>query len=112
MITLKLSRAFAETRVDSSATATPPAPHTGLCTGCVYAHLVQGFASGEEITYCGYLFPQREVLFAVRECTDYRPERERDGEVLAIEGAVSFPPLEEVAAATFAMAATRDGEGE
>jgi len=41
-----------------------------------------------------------------------RPKRERDGAERAVEGAVSFPPLEEVADQFCAVAATRTGEGE
>lgn len=63
---------------------TPPAP-TGaaplppvrrpLCTECVFAHVVRGFEPAEELILCGYAFPPREILFLVRECTDYRPKR-------------------------------------
>ena len=117
MMTLNFPRVLAakpaEPVLIHAPTETPaPAPRTGLCTGCVYAHIVRGYAPREEITFCGYAFPQREVPFAVRECTDYRPKRERDGEEPTIEGAVSFPPLEEMADAPLAMAATRNGEGE
>jgi hypothetical protein len=48
----------------------------------------------------------------VAECTHYRPRRERNSEELAIEGVVSLPPLEEMAAGSFAVAAARNGEGE
>jgi hypothetical protein len=46
-----------------------------LCTECVFAHVVRGFEPAEELILCGYAFPPREILFVVRECTDYRPKR-------------------------------------
>jgi hypothetical protein len=56
---------------------TPPAPlvRKPLCTDCVFAHVVRGFEPAEELILCGYAFPPREILFLVRECTDYRPKR-------------------------------------
>lgn len=47
-----------------------------LCTGCVYSHIVRGYRSGEELIVCGYAFPPREILFPVRECTDFRAKRD------------------------------------
>jgi hypothetical protein len=52
------------------------------------------------------------VPFPVRECTDYRPKRERHGAEIAIEGAESLLRLEEVAEDFCAVTAMRDGEGE
>jgi hypothetical protein len=63
MITLKLPRA-------------PIAPQKTLCSGCVYSHIVRGYAPAEELIFCGYAFPPREVLFPVRECTDFREQRD------------------------------------
>jgi hypothetical protein len=62
-----------------------------VCAGFVYAHIVQGYKSGERMTFCGYAYSQREILFPVRECTDDRPKRERNDAEKAIEGVVSFP---------------------
>lgn len=64
MITLKLTA--------------PPRPmeRKSLCAMCVYAHIVRGYTAGEELIFCGYSFPAREVLFPVRECTDYRANKE------------------------------------
>jgi hypothetical protein len=90
---------------------TAPVPRPSLCTGCVYAHIVRGYEPGERMIFCGYAYPQREILFPVRECTDYKPKRERDGAEKAIEGAVSFPPLDEMAEQFCAVAATRNGKG-
>lgn len=67
---------------------------------------------GEEMIACGYMFPAREVLFPVRECTDYRPKRERNRVEIATERAVCILPLDETATDFHAVAAERDGEGE
>jgi hypothetical protein len=83
-----------------------------LCNYCVYAHIVRGYGVGEQMIACGYVFPAREVLFRVRECTDYRPKRERDRVEIATERAVCILPLDETATDFHAVAAERDGEGE
>jgi hypothetical protein len=93
-------------------TAAAPVPRPTLCAGCVYAHIVQGYQSGERLIFCGYAYSQREILFPVRECTDYRPKRERNDAEKAIEGVVSFPPLDEMAEQFCGVAATRNGKGE
>jgi hypothetical protein len=46
-----------------------------LCTGCIYSHVVRGFEPREDLIFCGYAFPQRAILFRVRECTDFRRKR-------------------------------------
>ena len=71
----------------------PPPPRKSLCIACVYSHVVWGYEPGEVLIVCGYAFPPREVLFPVRECTDYKPKRECNSVEIASEGAVSFPPL-------------------
>jgi hypothetical protein len=111
MITLKIPRLTVAVPMTMPVPQAVPAPRPSLCAGCVYAHIVRGYESGEELMFCGYAYPQREILFAVRECTDYRPKRERDGAEKAIEGAVSFLPLDEMAEQFCAVAATRDGKG-
>ena len=83
-----------------------------LCNYCAYAHIVRGYGMGEELIACGYMFPAREVLFRVHECTDYRPKRERNRVEIANEGAVCILPLDETATDLHAVAAERDGEGE
>jgi hypothetical protein len=83
-----------------------------LCHYCVYAHIVRGYDVGKEMIACGYVFPAREVLFQVRECTDYRPKRERNRVEIAGERAVCILPLDETATDFHAVAAERDGEGE
>lgn len=57
------------------------APET-ICTGCRYAHVVRGFLRREELIFCGYAFPQRQVPFPVRACTDFRQKRERSLETV------------------------------
>lgn len=83
-----------------------------LCNYCAYAHIVHGYGMGEEMIACGYMFPAREVLFRVHECTDYRPKRERNRVEIASERAVCILPLDETATDFHAVAAERDGEGE
>jgi hypothetical protein len=114
LITLKLPRVFRRAPAAGAAMATPVAvaPRESLCTGCTYAHIVRGHEAGEVLTFCGYAYPQREVPFPVRECSDYRPKRERHGAEIAIEGAVSLLPLEEAAEDFCGVTAMRDGEGE
>jgi hypothetical protein len=101
------------------ARAAPPAPKVkeaeeaaaeSLCATCVFAHVVRGYERGEEIITCGYACPPRDMLFAVRECTDHKPKRESSGAKFADEGTVSLPPLE-VTATHFraAVAARRAG---
>jgi hypothetical protein len=83
-----------------------------LCHSCPLAHIVRGYDRGEELVTCGYVFPPREMLFAVRTCTDHKPKRERSDAEIASEGAVGFPSLE-VKAADFRVAvAARCGGGE
>jgi hypothetical protein len=82
MITLKLSG------------ARPSPARESLCASCVFAHVVRGYERGEEIITCGYAFPRRDILFAVRECPDHKPKRECSGAKIAHEGAVSLPPSE------------------
>jgi hypothetical protein len=110
MIRLKLPRPFAAAPVQEPVRL--PVARTSLCAGCLYACIVRGYEPGEVMIFRGYAYPQLEILFPVRECTDYRPKRERDGAEKAIEGAVSFPPLEVMAEQFCAVAATHNGEGE
>jgi len=77
-----------------SLTSVPLVPRNSLCTACVYAHVVRGYEPCEVLIACGYAFPPREVPFAVRECTDYKPKRKRSGVEIASEGVVCFPPLD------------------
>jgi hypothetical protein len=56
--------------------ATPIVVRKTLCTACVFSHVVRGYEKHQELVPCGCAFPPREILFAVRECTDFRVERE------------------------------------
>jgi hypothetical protein len=56
-----------------------------LCTRCIYSHLVRGYEPREELIFCGCAFPQREVLFPVRECTDFRAEQIENAEMTTLE---------------------------
>jgi hypothetical protein len=55
--------------------ATPIVVRKTLCTACVFSQ-VRGYEKHEELVLCGYAFALPEILFAVRECTDFRAERE------------------------------------
>lgn len=56
--------------------ATPVAARKTLCTACVFSHVVRGYEKHEELILCGYAFPPREILFVVREYSDFRVARE------------------------------------
>jgi|HubBroStandDraft_1064217.scaffolds.fasta_scaffold04340_5 hypothetical protein len=99
MIKLNIPRAVA---------TASPVP-LSLCASCAFAHIVRGYLAGEEIIVCGYAFPPRDILFAVRECTDYKPKRERSGVEIATEDAVCSPPLELWAANFRVAVAARNG---
>ncbi len=100
-----------EARVPVPEPEAPAALPEPLCYRCLYAHIVRGFGAGEELIACGYVFPMREVCYRVRECSDYRPKRERNRVEIASEGAVCILPLDEMAADFHAVAATRNGKG-
>src|SRR5208282_5801755 len=70
MLTLKFPRAKAAAAAGPLFVPGPvpvampaPEPRTSLCTGCVYAHIVEGYEPGERMVFCGYAYPQREVPF-------------------------------------------------
>jgi hypothetical protein len=98
MIQMNLPRAYGGLEASE---ASPP--RESLCASCALAHIVRGYARGEEVVMCGFAFPPREVLFAVRECTDHKLKRERRSAEIASEGAVNYPPLV-VKAANFRVA--------
>jgi hypothetical protein len=72
MITLELPRAYGGLKASE-----PAPPRESLCHSCALAHIVRGYERDEEVVMCGYAFPPRAVLFAVRECTDHKLKRER-----------------------------------
>ena len=76
MIRLKLPRMFAAvTPVEAPAPVHVSVPRTSLCAGCLFEHIVRGYEPGEMMIFCVYAYPQREILFPVRECTDYADRR-------------------------------------
>jgi hypothetical protein len=103
MIQLNLPRAYGGLPAGEAAPA-----RESLCDSCALAHIVRGYNLAEAMVTCGYVFPPREVLFAVRECTDHKPKRVRSGAEIVREGAVTFPPLELQAADFRAAVAARE----
>ncbi len=67
MIKLELPRAYGGLKASE-----PAPPRESLCHSCALAHIVRGYERDEEVVMCGYAFPPRAVLFAVRECTDHK----------------------------------------
>jgi len=53
-----------------------PVVRESLCASCALSHIVRGYGKNEEQTLCAYVFPPREIVFAVKACTDYRARRE------------------------------------
>jgi hypothetical protein len=86
-------------------------PPESLCVSCVFAHVVRGYERGEEIIACGFAFPPRDMLFAVRECTDHKPKRESSGAENAYEGTVSLPSFVVTATHFRAAVAAREACG-
>ena len=106
-ITLNLPRAYGGLKASE-----PVPPRESLGASCALAQIVGGYERDQEVVMCGYIFPPREVLFAVRECTDHKLKRERSGAEIASEGAVSIPPLGIEAADFCAAVAAREACGE
>lgn len=52
-----------------------------LCADCTFSHRVRGYAPGQELVFCGYAFPLREVPFPVKQCTDFKAERNMELEL-------------------------------
>jgi hypothetical protein len=109
MIKLNIPRAAAVAR--PAPVLPEAATPVSLCASCAFARIVRGYPPDEEIVVCGYAFPPRDILFAVRECTDHKPKRERSAAEIAIEDAVCFPPLELQAANFRGAAAARQACG-
>jgi len=53
-----------------------PVVQKSLCASCALSHIVRGYGPNEEQILCAYVFPPREIAFAVKACTDYRARRE------------------------------------
>jgi hypothetical protein len=109
---LKLTRLFQRAPAPTlklAAAVAPPPVRQSLCTECVYAHVARAYEPGEEIVLCGYAFPPRDILFPVRECTDFRPKRATNGTVSMAEAVVCLDvPRKEKAGFRFVIAAGED----
>jgi hypothetical protein len=46
-----------------------PVQGPSLCESCTQAHLVRGFRESELLVVCQASYPERQVTFAVRECS-------------------------------------------
>jgi hypothetical protein len=42
-----------------------------LCETCTRAHIVQGYRQSEKVVICQATWPEKQVLFPVRECSNY-----------------------------------------
>ena len=42
-----------------------------LCETCSQAHIARGFSESEKLVICQAVYPERRVLFKIRECTNY-----------------------------------------
>jgi hypothetical protein len=95
----------------ASTVATPAPPvRKPLCRECVFAHVVRGFEPAEELILCGYAFPPREILFLVRECTDYRPKRSTTKKESIAETAMSTDVSRKEKAGFRTLIATNEDE--
>lgn len=56
-----------------------------LCASCVFSHIIAGYAQQEQIVFCGYAFPLREIPFAVKDCTDFKTEHPIGIDVLRLQ---------------------------
>ena len=57
-----------------------------LCETCERALVVKGFRENERVVVCQAMWPEREILFSVRECSSYVSkgrQRLRDMEEIA-----------------------------
>ncbi len=48
-----------------------PVQGPSLCESCTQAHIVRGFRESELLVVCQATYPERQVTFAVRECSRY-----------------------------------------
>ncbi|HJZ63941.1 MAG TPA: hypothetical protein VKD70_06465 [Candidatus Acidoferrum sp.] len=52
-----------------------PQSNNTLCRTCTYGHVIKGFRATEEEVFCRYFYLEREIHFAVSECTFYEDRR-------------------------------------
>jgi hypothetical protein len=43
-----------------------------LCKTCQWAHMIRGYRESQEIIICTYVDPNRDLMFAVSECSHFR----------------------------------------
>jgi hypothetical protein len=58
--------------MEISIKASPAQCGESLCRTCQWVHMLRGFRESEEVLICQFVYPNRAVPFAVRECNDYR----------------------------------------
>jgi hypothetical protein len=46
-----------------------------LCRSCTRGHIIKGFRATEEEVFCRFFYIEREIRFAVSECTFYEDRR-------------------------------------
>lgn len=46
-----------------------------LCRTCTRGHIIKGFRATEEEVFCRFFYIEREIRFAVSECTFYEDRR-------------------------------------
>ena len=52
-----------------------PAGTDSLCRSCTRGHVIKGFRAAEEEIFCRFFFIEREIRFAVSECTFFEDRR-------------------------------------
>jgi hypothetical protein len=52
-----------------------PSGTESLCRSCTRGHIIKGFRATEEEVFCRFFYIEREIRFAVSECTFYEDRR-------------------------------------
>jgi len=52
-----------------------PCGASSLCRTCSHGHVIKGFRATEEEVFCRFFYVEREIRFAVSECTFYEDKR-------------------------------------
>ena len=52
-----------------------PAGTDSLCRSCTRGHVIKGFRAAEDEIFCRFFFIEREIRFAVSECTFFEDRR-------------------------------------
>jgi AhpD family alkylhydroperoxidase len=66
-----------------------------ICLYCLHAHIARGYKASEELTYCTYAGPSREVKFAVSDCSMFC-HRYTKAEIVRIIGFADVIPDSQV----------------